>query len=191
MKRITCFIIIFLFLSSLVYAADYGTIMKKKHRYYLNCNDDFQIDLQGTSVIINQKYGEISQVEIMKNGNLIIDGQPVKTDHHQKKLLQHYNRTFRHMMEAVHAIEKKAIKLGQEGVEIGASAVSGVLAGLWSETDLDELKEKLEEKADRLEEKADALEEEAQEIEEYVQELEDIHETMAEEIPELQNLKWY
>jgi gas vesicle protein len=191
MKKVAWFIIISLFLSSLVYAADYGTIMKNKHRYYLNCKKDFHIDLQGSSVIINQKYGEISRVEIMKDGNLIIDGQPVKTNHHQKKLLRNYNRTFRNMMEAVQAIEKKAVKLGQEGVEVGVSAVSGVLASLWSETELDELKEKLEEKADRLEEKADALEEEAQEIEEYVEELEEIHETMAEEIPELHNLKWY
>ncbi len=190
-KKLAYFIIVSVFFSTLVFSADYGTIIKKQHRYYLNCNENVYISLRGTSVIFKQKFGSESTVEILKNGNLMISGKPIKTGHEQQKLLRYYNKTFRHMIESVELVEKKAVKITKEGVEVGLSAVSGVLAGLWTESNMDELKEELEAKADHLEEKAEDLEDAVQEIEAYTEKLDEIHNNLVQSIPELEELNWF
>ncbi len=87
--------------------------------------DHKSIDLEdGTLVIENEDEGWI--VEITEDYKLYVNGERVRTDRQQKKLLRRYYRDYEDIEEFVEEIAEEGAKIGLAGARLGVSAVACV-----------------------------------------------------------------
>ena len=126
-------------------------------------------------------------VEITEEYKLYVDGELVKTDRQQKKLLRSYYRDYEEIEEMAEEIGRDAAKIGVAGAKIGVNAVACVAQLLLEDYDCDieidfdidedeieKLASKLEKKADKIEDLADDLEKTHKKLRNSISELEDL-----------------
>lgn len=183
---INCFLLI-----SLVSAADEYSIKPENQKYHFECWENFNIDVEGNTVVINHYGADGSLVEISENGDLFIDREKVKTDQQSRELLQDYNQMMRELISSAEKIGFEAAKIGGKGAELGLEAVSGILAVMCTDLEMDGLEDKLDKKAEKLEREAYKLETRAKELEEQAEELEAVHDNLKNQIDELDELEWF
>ena len=151
-----------------------------------------EIDLEdGTLVITYEDRRDYSTVEITEEYELYIDGQHIKTDKDQKKLLREYYELFVGFEDAIIDIGKEGARIGISGAALGLKAVGGVFRLLSPHYDSDDLERDLEREAEKIEKKAEKLERQAEKIEDMVDELDDIAWELTREITELDDLGWF
>jgi len=151
-----------------------------------------EIDLEdGTLVITYEDRRDYSTVEITEEYELYIDGQHIKTDKDQKKLLREYYELVVRFEDAIIDIGKEGARIGISGAALGLKAVGGVFRLLSPHYDSDDLERDLEREAEKIEKKAEKLERQAEKIEDMVDELDDIAWELTRQITELDDLGWF
>jgi hypothetical protein len=190
--KIFYFLIINCFLSaSFVWSADEYSIKSENQKYHFECWENFNIDVEGKTVVINH-YGDNSTiVEITEDGELFIDQEKVKTDRQNRALLQDYNLMMRDLIASAEKLGYDAAKVGGRGADLGLEAVSGILEVMCTDLEMDELEESLEKKAQKIEQAAEKLEARADELENQAEELEAVHNKLKDRIDELDQLEWF
>ena len=127
-------------------------------------------------------------VEITEDYKLYVNGERVKTDRQQKKLLRSYYRDYEEIEEMAGEIGKDAAKIGIAGAKIGANAVACVALLLLEDYDCDiEIDFDIDE--DEIEKLASKLEKKADKIEDLADDLEKTHKKLKKSIPELGDLE--
>lgn len=180
-----------LFIISLLSAAEEQSLKPEYRKYHFECWENFNIDVQGSTVVIRHFGPEGAVIEISKDGDLFIDQEEIKTDRQSRKLLQDYNHIMRSLISSAEKIGWEAIKIGGKGAELGLEAVSGILTALCTDLDIDDLEDHLEKKARKIESEANKLEEKARKLEEQASKLEEVHEQLKDRIVELEELEWF
>ena len=151
-----------------------------------------EIDLEdGTLVITYEDRRDYSTVEITEEYELYIDGQHIKTDKDQKKLLGEYYELVVGFEDAIIDIGKEGARIGISGAALGLKAVGGVFRLLSPHYDSDDLERDLEREAEKIEKKAEKLERQAEKIEDMVDELDDIAWELTRQVTELDDLGWF
>ncbi len=144
----------------------------------------------GTIILESTRRRSYDIVEITEDYDLYVNGDEVKLDSDQRKLVKEsYDMTFE-IIERAKDIGIEGAKIGAEGAKIGLSAIGGLFKMLFTDYDEDDFEEDIEEQAERLEVKAEKLEDWAEDIEDMVEDLEDTFDDMMDEIPELDELDW-
>ena len=161
-------------------------------------NDDrlnrshLDIDLEdGTLVVTYEDRRDYSTVEITEEYELYVDGQHIKTDKDQKKLLGDYYELVVGFEDAIIDIGKEGARIGFRGAVLGLKAVGGVFRLLSPHYDSDDLERDIEREAEKIEVRAEKLERQAEKIEDMVDELDDIAWELTREIPVLDDLGWF
>ena len=189
MNKLLRLLVVFFILSSVIFADDSH---KKKSRHYgLNCLEDVNIDIEGSTLVISPEYDHDFAVEITKDYRLYVNGRRINTNSRQQDLVQQYYDTFFNIVESAKDIGLEGAKIGLKGAKIGMQAVLGVLKLMDEDYDSEDLEAEIEAEAQKLEEEAKDLEKFAEEIEYLAEDFEDIHYSLKEEVPELNELDWF
>lgn len=183
---ISCFLII-----SMLSAAEEQSLKPEYRKYHFECWENFNIDIQGSTVVIRHFGPEGAVIEISDDGDLFIDQEEVKTDQQSRKLLRNYNQILRSLISSAEKIGWEAAKIGGKGAELGLEAISGILTVLCTDFIMEDLEDHLEKKAQKIEREANKLEEKARKLEEQASKLEEVHEQLKERIGELEELEWF
>jgi cell division protein ZapA (FtsZ GTPase activity inhibitor) len=190
--KIFYFLVVNCFLfASLVWAADEYSIKPENQKYHFECWENFNIDVEGKTVVINHYGTDGSLVEINEDGDLFIDREKVKTDRQSRELLKDYNQRMRDLISSAEKIGFEAAKVGGKGADLGLEAVSGILAVMCTDLEMDDLEDHLDKKAKKLEREAEKLEDKAKALEEQAEELEAVHDNLKDRISELDELEWF
>jgi hypothetical protein len=152
-------------------------------------SDDFNIEIDGSSVLIINDY-EDDEIEITDDYELYVNGDLIKLDRDQQKIVEAFHTQVMDIKEFAIEIGKEGAKIGIEGARIGLKAIGGVMKLIFTDYDEDDLDRDLERATEELELKAEALEEQAEEIEDMAEDLEDMFYDMEEEIPAVASLDW-
>jgi hypothetical protein len=155
-------------------------------------HDNINIDFEDGSLMAYDDVTDALLFEITPEYQLYVDGELVKTTHHQEDLLREYYHQAEHIMDEAKKIGFKGARIGVEGAKLAVTAVGGIFEMLFSGFDdsvIDEYERDVEMEAADLEAAAEILEEEAEVIEEMVDELDVMFEELQEEIPELGDLE--
>jgi hypothetical protein len=185
-------IIINCFLSfSIIFAADDYSIRSEDQKFHFECWENFNIDVEGKTVVINHYGDNGSMVEITEDGELYIDRKKVKTDRQSRALLQDYNHMMRELIASAEKLGYDAVRIGGKGADLGLEAVSGILEVMCTDLEMDELEASLEKKAQKIEQAAEKLEARAEELEDQAEELEAVHDKLKNRIDELTQLEWF
>jgi hypothetical protein len=178
------FIVIFIFSTVAAYA-------KKDKDYRYSILDNIDIDIDGTTLVLTNKYDNDDYVEITSSYELYINGREIELSRAQRRLVADYYNQFYDIMDSAREIGKEGARIGMLGAKLGLKAAKGALKAIFTEYEMEELEEELEWKSEELEELAEELEEKAEEIEEMAEKLEDLHYELSEEIDALNRLRWF
>ena len=159
--------------------------------YHHHGHDDYSIDFDDGSLIIREDGRRGDEVEITEDYELYINGDLIKTDKEQKKLLKEYYNLVDDLVDKAEDIGIEGGKIGLAGAKIGLQALGGVFKMLLTDYTEEEFESDIEMEAEELEERAEELEEEAEKLEDIAEEIEDRQIELAEEIPELEELGWF
>ena len=181
MKYATIFMVLLFSLTAFLQAADENDFKRK----YMNCIKDADLDIEDESITIHD---DDYKIEITSDYELYVNGEYVKTNSQQKKLVKEYHGLIFEIIDRAKVIGTQGAKLGIDGAKIGLKAIAGVFKLLRDDYDAEDLEEELELKAEELEEKAEELEKEAEKLEYLASDLEDLHDELKDEIPELEEL---
>lgn len=191
MRRIIIVLVLALFTFSLASAAP-PTKDKVSKSHWYNCdNKNVSMDFEDGDLIIEKDGRRGGKVVITEDYELYVNGQKVKTDKEQRKLLREYYRGVEVLVDHAVDIGLEGAKIGAEGAEIGVAAIAGLFRLLSEDYDTDDYEEEMERKSERLEYKAEKLEELAEDLEEEAEELEELADKLSDEIPELRRLEWF
>ena len=139
------------------------------------------IDFEDGSLVIEHQ-DEDWIVEITEDYKLYIDGDKVRTNRQQKKLLRRYYRDYED-------IEELAAEIAKEGVKLGVVAVACAAKFILEDYDCDDMEDEFEIKPDDLEKMASKLEKKAEKIEDMADDFEKTHKKLRRSIPELGDLE--
>lgn len=158
----------------------------------IEINDgDARIFLRRDKVYIVNDYDREDRVVITEEGDLIINGEPVKLNGQQTEMMVSYYDLTVEGIEGAKKIGLEGAKIGLHGAKIGMKAVAGVFRMILPSYDSDDLERDMERESEKIEAKAEKLEEKAELLDEIFDDLEDLHEDLRYEIPELDNLYWF
>ena len=153
--------------------------------------DDFEIDVDDGVIIIEDHGRRTNTLEITPEYELYLNGELIKTNEEQKKLVEDFYVLFFETIEYGKEIGYEGAKIGLKGAKLGLKAVGRVFKMIFTGYEAEDLERDMEREAELLEEEAEELEEMAEEIEDMVEELEDIAYELQREIPELRELDWF
>jgi hypothetical protein len=146
------------------------------------------IDLdEGTLTIEHDD--EYWTVEITEDYKLYVNGERVKTDREQKKLLRRYYDDYEDIEDMAEEIGREAAKIGVAGAKLGVNAVACVAKLLLDDYDCEDMEIEIELDEKAIEKMADKLEKKADKIEDMADDLEKTHKKLRKSIPELGDLK--
>jgi hypothetical protein len=149
---------------------------------------DKSIDLEdGTLKIEHDDEGWI--VEITEDYELYVNGERVKTDRHEKKLLRRYYRDYEKIEDMAGELGREASKIGRAGVKAGAIAVACVARLVIDGFDDDDIDIDIDIDTEAIEKMAEKLEKKAEKIEDLADDLEKTHRKLRKSIPELGELE--
>lgn len=152
-------------------------------------NVDCDLDFDDDNNITFKNDG--SEVKFTKDSELFIDGEKIKLNGKQKRLISEFNSTFMDLIEEAKEIGLEGVELGKEGVELGLEAVSGAFEAMFSETELKDIEAEMEAKASEIEAKGEVLEKKAKVLEKMGNHLKDMKNEIKDKIPELSKLDWF
>ena len=156
-------------------------------------NDDWtfnhkSIDFEDGTLVIEHE-DEDWIVEITEDYKLYVDGERVRTDNKQKKLLRSYYRDYEEIEEMAEEIAKEGAMIGLAGAKLGVNAVACVAKLLLEDYDSDDMEYEIEIETEDLEKMARKLEKSADKIEDMADDLEKTHKKLRKSIPELGDLE--
>lgn len=152
-------------------------------------SDDISIDIDGGSVIITHE-DENDEIEITDEYELYVNGQLIKTDDHQRELLEEYHTQVMEIKDYAIVIGKEGARVGIEGARVALKAIGGVVKMIFTDYDEDDLDRDMDRATEKIEAKAELLEEKAEKIEDMADDLEDMFYELEEEIPAIAKLDW-
>jgi ribosome-associated translation inhibitor RaiA len=152
-------------------------------------SDEINISIDRGSVIITNDE-EDGEIEITDNYELYIDSKLIKTDKHQRQLLEEYHTLVMDIKDYAVDIGKEGAKIGIEGARVGLQAVGGVIKMIFTDYDEDDLDTDLDRATEKLEKRAELLEDRAEKIEDMAEDLDDMYYDMEKEIPAIADLHW-
>ncbi len=199
MKKTVIYLLVAMFAFSSLFATETSRKFKSKrshghygttivHSHHLKSVD---IDIDDGTIILEGRGGYDGVIEITEDYELFVNGQKIRLNDDQRKLVKDYHDGFMLVIEGAKDIGFAGASIGWEGAKLGFSALGCVFKMLSKDYDEDDLEREMEAKAEKLEAKAELLEEWAEEIEELAEELEDLFYDMEEEIPAVRELEWY
>ncbi len=150
--------------------------------------DHKSIDFEDGTLVIEHE-DEDWIVEITEDYKLYVNGERVRTDRQQKKLLRSYYRDYEDIEEFAREIAKEGALVGLAGVKLGAGAVVCVAKLLLDDYDSDDMEDEIEINTEDLEKMAENLEKMADRIEDMADDLEKTHKKLRRSIPELGDLE--
>ena len=154
--------------------------------------EDMSFDLEDGSIIMTRTVGRrVETVEITEDYELYINGDYVKLDADQQKLVQEFYDRGMEIVEYAKELGWEGARIGVSGAKLGLKAVGNVFRLLFTGYDTDDFEREMERAAAKIEARAERLEEKAEKVEDMVEELEDISWAMDREIPELRELDWF
>lgn len=129
-------------------------------------------------------------VEITDEYDLYVDGERVKVNREQKKLLRRYYRDYEDIEEMAAEIGADAAKIGVAGAKLGVAAVACVAKAFLEDYDCDvDIDIDIDIDEDEIEKMADKLQKKADKIEDKADDLEKTHRKLRKSIPELGDLE--
>ena len=150
--------------------------------------NDMSIDLEDGTLVIEHE-DEDWIVEITEDYKLYVNGDKIKTDRQQKKLLRSYYRDYEDIEELAEEIGRDATEIGVAGVKLGASAVACVAKLLLEDFDCKDMEIELDIDEKKIEKMAKKIEKKADKIEDLADDLEKTHKKLRRSIPELGDLE--
>ncbi len=153
--------------------------------------DGMSFDLDNGTIIMERTGRRVETVEITENHELYINGDRVKLDDDQQKLVREFYEQGMEIVGYAKELGWEGAKIGVSGAKLGLRAVGNVFRLLFTGYDTDDFEREMEREAAKIEAKAEMLEEKAEKVEYMVEELEDIAWEMDREIPELRDLDWF
>lgn len=155
-----------------------------------NCGmDNISIDFED-DILIMTNHHKRDIVEITPNYDLIVNGDKVEIDDHQRGIVKEFYMNMSDLVESAKAVGAAGAKIGIEGASLGLSALGKVFRLLDADYDTDDLEREVEREARAIEKKAESLEKEAEKIEWMADDLEDLYDNMEREIVEIRDLNW-
>ncbi len=127
-------------------------------------------------------------VEITDEYDLYVNGERVRVDREQKKLLRRYYRDYEDIEEMAGEIGADAAKIGVAGAKMGVAAVACVAKIFLEDYDCD-VDIDIEIDEDEIEKMAEKLQKKAEKIEDKADDLEKTHRKLRKSIPELGDLE--
>lgn len=146
------------------------------------------IDFEGGTLTIEHEE-ENWIVEITDEYDLYVDGERVKVDREQKKLLRRYYRDYEDIEEMAEEIGADAAKIGVAGVKLGVNAVACVAKLLLEDYDCEDMEIDIDIDEEKIEKMAEKLQKKADKIEDKADDLEKTHRKLRKSIPELGDLE--
>ena len=148
-------------------------------------NGSRSIDFKGKRVIVKYDSGTPRRVEINESHELRVDGNLVKLNPDQQKLVGEFYEKTQQLVADAKAIGLEGAAIGVQGVGIAAAALTGVVNMLFTSYTSDDLERDVERKAAKIEAKANRLEAKADKLEILADEVQDLYDQMEDNIPEL------
>lgn len=168
----------------------YSRIKTDCNSYEHHSYGSYEVDVEDGTVIITLNDRKADVVEITEGYELFINGENIKTNDEQKKLLGKFHAKTLMLVEQSKAVGIEGAKIGVKGAGLGLKALGGVFKLIDDDYDSDDLERELEKEAAKLEANAEELEIQAEELEDMADELEEIADDLSQSIPELDELDW-
>lgn len=156
----------------------------------ITMDDSIQFYFKHHYLIIEQKHGE-GQVAIDRDGSLLINDEPIRTDKKQTDLAIEYYELATAAFDQAEQIGEEAVKVGLKGAELGLKAATGVFRMLMPGYTSEDFEKDMEKDSKKVEAKAERVEEKAETLEKTVEYIEKVHEELWEAVPELNDLEWH
>ncbi len=192
MKVHLCILLAFLMIAA-VYAADPEPDQEYERQYGNGdmCFENVRVQIDDGSVILINQDDDDERVEFTKDYDLLINGDYIKLNHKQQKLVKEFHSLSFDLIDEAKNIGLEGAKVGISGAALGLVAVSNVFKLLSPDYDSEDFEREMEEQAEKLEKKAEKLEEKAEELEEIADELDEIRDDLQKITPELQDYEWF
>lgn len=158
--------------------------------YESHAYGNYEIDVEDGTVIITLNDRDADVVEVTADYELFVNGERIKTNDEQKKLLGKFHAKTLVLVDKAESVGIQGAKIGVKGAGLGLKALGSVFKLLDDDYDSDDLERELEKDAAKLEAQAEELEVQANEIEDMADELEEIADDLSQSIPELDELDW-
>ena len=149
-------------------------------------NGSRNIHLKGKSVVIKYDSGTPRRVEVNERHELRVDGDLVKLNSDQQRLVGEFYEKIQQLTEDAKAIGLEGAAIGAQGVGVAAAALTGVVNMLFTSYTSDDLERDVNRKAAKIEAKANRLEAKADGLETLADYVQDLYDQMEDSIPELQ-----
>ncbi len=153
--------------------------------------EDMSFDLEDGSIIMTRSGRRVETVEVTENYELYVNGDRVKLDTDQQKLVQEFYYQGMEIVEYAKELGWEGARIGVSGAKLGLKAVGNVFRLLFTGYDTDDFEREMERAAAKIEARAERLEEKAEKVEDMVEDLEDTAWEMDRKIPELRELDWF
>lgn len=153
-------------------------------------DNDVEVNFDDGSIVFTHEDDD-ETVEITDEYELIVNGQAVRLDADERRLVRKYHESFEHIMEEAKEIGIEGAKLGVQGAKLGIAAAVGSLKLLSPTYDEEDFEHELDHKSEKIERVAAKLEERAAKLERRAKTLERLHDQLRGEIDDLDDLGWF
>ncbi|HSG28913.1 MAG TPA: DUF2884 family protein [Candidatus Krumholzibacterium sp.] len=177
-------------LMALAGSADAHKIGAGKFENDLFRGDDISIDFDDDVLYIECE-DEDGLVEINDDYELFVNGDRIKLDKDQQKLVKKYYDDFEDIMDLATEMGLEGARIGAKGAKLGLVAVAKVIKLLSEDYDSDDLEDEMEKEADKLEKEAEKLEELGEKLEDIADDFERTHKKLRRNVKELDDLGWF
>jgi hypothetical protein len=151
---------------------------------------DVEIDFEDDMLVLTHDDHPGESVEITAEGELYVNGERVRTDTEERRLLRDFYDHTEDIRDHALAVGREGARIGLKGAGLAVKALAKVIKLLSPDYDADDLEAEMELEAEKIEREAEALEERAEVIEEWADELEDLSEELRDRIPALREVAW-
>lgn len=153
-------------------------------------DDGYHLDFEGDTLVVEG--GRHSEtVEITADLELSIDGERVKVDRGDRRLLKAYYEKAEDLVDEAEELGREGAKLGARGAAVGVRAVASVLRLLSDDYDADDLEADIDAETEFIEIDAAKIEAAGKRLEEKLDDLRDIGDDLQRKVPELKDLDWF
>jgi hypothetical protein len=148
-------------------------------------DDSRSIDFKGKKVVIRYDGDTPRRAEINERHELRVDDNLIVLNTDQQRLVGEFYDKTRQLVTEAKAIGLEGAAIGVHGIEVAATALTGVVNMLFTSYTSDDLERDVERKAAKIEARASKLEAKANDLEELADQLQDLYDEMEDTIPEL------
>lgn len=189
MRIISIILIMLLLAAPALFAEDNNVRSYKMHSSKSHFMNGSSIDFDDGTLVLERHGRRGIKVEITRKYELFVDGDLIKTNKEQQRLVEETYQLTTDIIDRAKTIGLEGAKIGLEGAKLGLKAVGGVFKMAFTEYTSDDLEEDMERAAEKLEDKADQLEHKADKIEIMAEDLEETFYSLIEMTPELKPLR--